>query len=170
MNKKALIEAALFMSAKPLSIEELEKLSGLNKEDVKNIIEELINDYESEERGIHLLKIGETYKFYVKPQYIRYVRHLTPYSDMKKGLLKVLALVAYKNGITQSEIVKVIGNRTYEYVRELENRRLIKTVKEGRTKVLVPTKEFAEYFGLKDPEEIKRFFKGVLNEEGDNSS
>ncbi len=170
MNKKALIEAALFMSVKPLSIEDLEKISNMKKEDVIAILEEIKKDYEKEDRGIHLLKIGDTYKFYVKPEYIRYVRHLTPYSDMKKGLLRVLALVAYKNGITQSDIVKVIGNRTYEYVKELENRRLIKTVKQGRTKVLVPTKEFAEYFGLKSPEEIKNFFKGVIDEEGDNSS
>lgn len=163
MNKKALIEAALFMSSKPLSLEEFMKITNSNEEEIKQILEELKRDYESEERGVHLIKIGEKFKLYVKPEYVRFVRHLTPYADMKKGLLRVLALVAYKNGITQSEIVKVIGNRTYEYVKELESRGLIKTVKQGRTKVLLPTKEFADYFGLKSPEEAKKFFEGVIN-------
>ncbi len=162
MNLKALIEAALFMSAKPLSVEELSKISGADEENVLEILEKIKNDLENPERGIHLVRIGDKFKLYVKPEYVRFVRYLTPYSDMKKGLLRVLALVAYKDGITQSEIVKVIGNRTYEYVRELESRGLIRTVKQGRTKVLLPTKEFAEYFGLKSPEEAKRFFEGVI--------
>ncbi len=168
MNRKALIEAALFMSSRPLSAEELAKVSGASKEEVLSIIEELKKDLENPERGVHLIKIGEKFKLYVKPEYVRFVRHLTPYSDMKKGHLRVLALVAYKEGVTQSEIVKVIGNRTYEYVRELVERGLIKAVKQGRTKVLIPTKEFADYFGLKSPEEAKKFFEGVINAKGND--
>ena len=170
MNKKALIEAALFMSSKPLSRKELANITGSTEEEVESILEELKRDLESPERGLHLVKIGEKYKMYVKPEYVRFVRHLTPYSDMKKGHLRVLALVAYKQGITQSEIVKVIGNRTYEYVRELVERGLIKAVKQGRTKVLIPTKEFADYFGLKSPEEAKKFFEGVINAKRDDES
>lgn len=177
MNKKALIEAALFMAAKPLSLEELAKIARASKEEVKEILMNLKKDMESEERGIYLVQLGERYKLYVKPQYVRFVRHLTPYSDMKKAHLRVLALVAYKNGITQSEIVKLIGNRTYEYVRELEERGLIRTEKRGKTKVLLPTKAFAEYFGFKTPEDVKAFFENVMKNEpaksetkGDDSS
>ncbi|HIQ49951.1 MAG TPA: SMC-Scp complex subunit ScpB [Nanoarchaeota archaeon] len=170
MNKKALIEAALFMSTKPLSIKELTKIANSSEEEIKNILEELKKEFESPERGVHLIKMGNGYKLYVKPEYVRFVRHLTPYSDMKKGHLRVLALVAYKNGITQSEIVKVIGNRTYEYVRELIERGLIRAVKEGRTIKLLPTKEFANYFGLKTPEEAKKFFEGVINAKRNDKS
>ncbi len=162
MNKKALLEAALFMSSKPLDVKELAKIANLSEEEVLKILEELKRDLESDERGIYLVRIGEKFKLYVKPEYVRFVRHLTPYSDMKKGLLRVLAVIAYKGEITQSEIVKVIGNRTYEYVRELEQRGLVKSVREGRTKKLVLTKAFADYFGLRSPEEAKKFFEGAL--------
>ena len=170
MNKKALIEAALFMSSKPLSVEELAKIADSSEVEIKSILEELEKQFESPERGVYLIKTGNGFKLYVKPEYVRFVRHLTPYSDMKKGHLRVLALVAYKNGITQSEIVKVIGNRTYEYVRELVERGLIRAVKEGRTIKLLPTKEFANYFGLKTPEEAKKFFEGVINAKRNDKS
>ncbi len=168
-NLKALIEAALFMSTKPLSIKELCRIARRSEEEVARALEEVKKELEKEEHGIYLVRIGDAFKLYVKPEYASFVRGLTPYSDMKKGLLRVLALVAYKNGITQSEIVKVIGNRTYEYVRELESRGLIKTVREGRTKKLVLTKAFADYFGLRSPEEARKFFEGAENERNEQS-
>ena len=164
MNKKALVEAALFISAKPLSAKDLANIINSSEEEVIKLVQQLEKDLASEERGVHIIRMGDKFKMYVKPEYIKFVRHLTPYSDMKKAHLRVLALVAYKQKITQAEIVKIIGNRTYEYVRELEQRGLIKSLKQGRTKVLVPTKVFAEYFGLKSPEEVKKFFEGVMNE------
>jgi chromosome segregation and condensation protein ScpB len=44
-------------------------------------------------------------------------------------------------------------------VKRLEERGLIKTVKHSRTKALIATKEFANYFGLENPEDIKKFFE-----------
>jgi segregation and condensation protein B len=162
MNKKALLEAALFMAANPLRLKDLSKLIGEDEETTLNLLEEIKREMEREDRGIYLVRSEDKFRFHVKPEYVRFVRHLTPYSELKKGLLRVLALVAYKQPITQSEIVKVIGNRTYEYVRELEARGLIKTIRQGRTRALVPTKEFANYFGLQKPEDAKRFFEQVF--------
>ena len=98
----------------------------------------------------------------VEPDYVQMVRPLTPYNDLSRGLLRVLALVAYKQPITQSDIVKVLGNRAYEYVKKLEGRGLVNTVKHGRTKALVATKEFANYFGLEKTEDLKKL--GVKTE------
>lgn len=163
MNKKALIEAALFMANKPLTLKELIKIAGEEKS-AKTIIEELKKELAKEERGLILIESREGYQFRVKPEYVPLVRHLTPYQDLSKGLLRVLALVAYKQPITQAEIVKVIGNRTYEYIRELEDRGLIRTVKQSRTKALIPTKDFASYFGLEKPEDAKKFFEKINSE------
>jgi segregation and condensation protein B len=77
----------------------------------------------------------------------------------------VLALVAYKQPITQSQIVKVIGNRAYDYVKILEQRGMIRTEKHSRTKALIATKEFANYFGLESTEDLKKFFKEMAENE-----
>jgi len=161
-NKKALIESALFMANEPLSLKELAQLAGDEKA-ARTAMDELKKELANEERGIILIESREGCQLRVKPEYVPMVRHLTPYQDLNKGLLRVLALVAYKQPITQSEIVKVIGNRAYEYVRDLEGRGLIRAVKQGRTKALIATKEFASYFGLEKPEDAKKFFEKINN-------
>jgi len=161
---KAKIEAALFMSNRPVSIRELSKLLRKDTEKIKEGLLELRNDLENDSRGVHLIETSNGFQMKVKTQYTSLVRTLTPYQDLGRGLLRVLALVAYKQPITQAEIVKVIGNRTYEYVKKLEERRLIRTIKAGRTKALIATKEFANYFGLEKPEDIKRFFEEMSEE------
>ncbi|MFQ6020891.1 MAG: SMC-Scp complex subunit ScpB [Candidatus Aenigmatarchaeota archaeon] len=161
---KPAIEAALFMTNEPISIERLSKLFRKDSEKIKEIIQELKQEYENEDHGIHVLETSQGFQIRVKTEFAPMVRGLTPYQDLGRGLLRVLALVAYKQPITQAEIVKVIGNRTYEYVRKLEERGLIKTQKCSRTKALIATKGFANYFGLEKPEDIKKFFEEMSEE------
>ncbi len=164
MEKKALLEAAFFMSNKLLSLKDITEILGVSEKEAKKLVSELRAELEREGRGVYIIEAKDGYRMHVKPEYSQHVRHLTPYHDMGKGLLRVLALVAYKQPITQSEIVKVIGNRTYEYVKELESRGLIRTIKHKRTKALVATKEFAEYFGIENPQDVKRFFEKQMED------
>ena len=162
---KSAIEAALFMSNDPISADDLAKMFKSEAIEVKEVLDELKRELEEAHHGIHLLETESGYQIRVKPELAPHVRNLTPYQDLGRGLLRVLALVAYKQPITQSEVVKVIGNRAYEYVKRLEERGLIKTMKHSRTKALIATKEFANYFGLENPEDIKKFFKDMVKED-----
>ncbi|UCG95202.1 MAG: SMC-Scp complex subunit ScpB [archaeon] len=159
MREKALLEAALFISDKPLPVQELGKISGLSEGKVKKLLEELDVELTQEHRGIGLLKIDDNYHLKVKEEYLDKVSHLTPYADLSRAMLKVLSLAVYKKDITQSEIVKTIGNRAYDYVKELELRGLIKTEKSGRTKILILTEEFMRYFGVSSRQELLDRFK-----------
>ena len=164
-NRKPMLEAILFQSHEALPPERLAKLMDIDIVRVKDLLEEFKKELQNEDRGIHLIDTSEGWQLRVKPDYVKYVRGLTPYHDLSKGLLRVLALVAYKQPITQSEIVKVIGNRAYEYVKILEQKGMIRTVKSGRTKALIATKGFAEYFGLESPDDAKKLFESILKEE-----
>src|SRR3989344_7601795 len=160
-NKKALLEAALFMANEPMKFEKLMRVVSVDAARLQEMLAEMKKNFESEERGIYLLETAEGWILKTKPEYLNSVRALSPYQDLSKGLLRVLALVAYKQPITQSEIVRVIGNRTYEYVKQLEQKGMIRTVKSGRSKALIATKEFAEYFGLENPEDAKKLFESL---------
>src|SRR3989339_322861 len=72
----------------------------------------------------------------VKSEYVDKVSHLTPHADLSRGLLRVLSIISYHEPVSQSDIVKVVGNRTYEYVKELESRGLVKSEKKSRTRML----------------------------------
>ena len=95
----------------------------------------------------------------VKEAFEEKVSHLTPHADLSRGLLRVLSIIAYHEPIKQADIVKIVGNRVYDYVKELEEKGLVKTEKKSRTKVLSLTPQFEEYFGVK-----KKFMKEKINE------
>jgi len=160
-NRKPILEAALFMAQNAVPADRLARMIDVDIVRLKELVEELKKDLQDENRGIHLIESDEGYQLRVKPDYVKYVRSLTPFKDLNRGLLRVLAMVASQQPITQSQIVKVIGNRTYEYVKILEKKGMIRTIKTGRTKALVATKGFADYFGLESPEDAKKLFENL---------
>lgn len=170
-EKKNLIEGALFMGDS-VPIEELMEISGATEEEVHEIIKELRTDYK--DRAVEIVRIKDEYKLGVKNDINEEVSHLAPHADISPGPLRTLAIIAFKQPVKQSEIVKVQGNRVYDYVKELEERELIESEKEGRTKVLSTSPEFESYFGMSS-EELKELKKkkglGVEDdEEGDDES
>ena len=147
-RKLALLEAVLFTTSDPVTFNELQKLLHARKNELEALLKALQDRYSQEGHGIRLSEIGG-FKLIVKQEYAEAVASLTPHADLTRGLLRVLSIIAYHQPIKQSDIVKVVGNRTYEYVKELEERGLIKVEKKARTKLLSTTLHFEEYFGAK---------------------
>jgi segregation and condensation protein B len=164
MNQKALLEAALFVSDKPLSLEKLSKIAGVGSEqEVKQLLAELQQKLAKEDRGIELTETPEGYELRVKQEYRERVVRLAPFADLSDGMMRTLAIVAAKQPIKQSLIVKYQGNKTYGYVVGLEEKGLIKTEKYGRTKIITTTPDFEKYFG-KSSEEIKKVLESKQKE------
>ena len=155
MNTKALLEAALFVSDKPLSVERLSKILDINPEEVKKLLLKIQVELQQEDHGIELVETPEGFEFRVKQEYRDKVAKLAPFADLSDGMMRTLAIVAVKQPVKQSLIVKYQGNKAYGYIAALEEKGLIKSEKFGRTKLLSTTTEFEKYFG-KSSEEIKR--------------
>lgn len=147
-QKLALLEATLFTTNEALGMEELQKLLKARKEEIDALMKLLEEKYSSPESGIKLSAVGG-YKLIVKETFLDKVSHLTPHADLSRGLLRVLSIIAYHEPIKQADIVKIVGNRTYDYVKELEEKGLVKSEKKSRTKLLSLTPQFEEYFGVK---------------------
>jgi len=163
MNDKhlATLEAMLFMTSRPLSIEEIQKEIKIKSEEIEELLRILKEKYSGSEHGIMLSEVGG-YRITVRPDFVAKVAHLTPHADISRGVLRILSIIAYNQPIKQSDIVKVIGNRTYEYVKELEERGFIRWEKKSRTKLLFTTSHFEEYFNVKTEE-----LKGKIDEKRD---
>jgi segregation and condensation protein B len=155
MNMKALLEAALFVSDKPLTLEKLSKVMSCSQQEVKEQMIRLQTDLKTEDRGVELVETPEGFELRVKPDYREKVVRLAPFADLSDGMMRTLAIVAAKQPVKQSLIVKVQGNKTYGYIVGLEDKGLIKTEKYGRTKIITTTPDFEKYFG-KSSEEIKK--------------
>ena len=124
---KKLIEAALFMSARTLTTDEISKITGFPSGKVEDGLNELSREYEG--KGIEIVRGADGWGMRVKPDLLPKVAHLTPYSDLRDGHKRTLALVAYKEPIKQSEIVRIQGNKSYAYIKLLIKKGLIKCLK-----------------------------------------
>ncbi|MFO7872194.1 MAG: SMC-Scp complex subunit ScpB [Candidatus Undinarchaeales archaeon] len=156
---KKLIEAALFISGRALTVEDLKSISGAEPEEIKSHIQEIKKEYEERNAPIELLESMDGYKFGVKSEYLPKVKDLAPQMDMGRALVRILSFVAYKQPIKQSDLVKRFGNRVYDYVKELRKRGLIRTDKHKRTKMLTTTRKLLDYLGEEDIKNIQTALK-----------
>ena len=153
MTQQKILEAALFMSARPLMLDELGKILGVHSMGyVKEMLEKLQKDYES--RGMEIVNTPQGWVMQVRQELLSKVAHLTPYADISEGCKRSLAIIAYKEPVQQSEIIKIQGNKAYTYLKHLQKRNLIRAEKKGRTKIIKLTPDFERYFG-EEKETIK---------------
>lgn len=153
---KTLIEAALFIAGRPLSLAELKELTKLDEPAINSLINEMSSDYDS--HSFKIMKNNDLFELRVKTEHSKKVMHLAPNQDFSRGLLQTLAVIAYKNPIKQSVVIKIRGNRCYDHMVELEKRGLIKREPWGHTNKISITNHFLEYFGLETPEDVKTAF------------
>lgn len=163
MNPKAQIEAALFISDGPLTLEKLSKIAGVGLEEIKQIISQMQVEMAKEDRGIDLVETPEGCEFRIKEPYRTKVVRLAPYADMSDGMKRTLGIIVFKQPVKQSLIVKYQGNKAYGYIDGLEKKGLISTEKYGRTKLCKTTLDFEKYFG-KTPEEVRANLRTKMTE------
>ena len=155
---KKLVEAALFVADRPLRPEELSKVTGVNVGHVSKVLGELRNEYDG--RALEIAETPEGWHMRVRHDVLPRVAHLTPHSDLTEGCKRTLALILYKEPVKQSDIIKIQGNKAYEYIKKLQKKGLVKGVNKGHTKILELTQEFESYFG-----ERKESLKTRMQEE-----
>lgn len=158
---KRIIEALLFVSDKPVSIDTLKDvLRNIEPAQVREIIVELNGEYESQGRSFSVKEIAGGFQMLTDPVYSKWISALYKRgSDRLTGpSLETLAIVAYKQPITRSDIEIIRGVNVDGVLRTLEERNLIKTKGRldapGRPILYVTTNEFLQHFGLRSLEEL----------------
>ena len=149
MSTMKLIEAALFMSTQPVSLEEVARITGLESpKKAFVLIEDFAREFNKSNSALEIVVTHDNkYCMQVKNKYMAKVSHLAVTTDFSKAVLRTLAIVAYKQPIRQSIVVKMRGNKAYDHVNALAEEGFVTKVKESNTYSLETTKKFEEYFG-----------------------
>ncbi|MBN1160212.1 MAG: SMC-Scp complex subunit ScpB [Candidatus Diapherotrites archaeon] len=160
MIEKQVVEAALFLAAKPLSVQQLaEILETGAMADVETAVKELQKDYSTRDSSLEILNMGKGYKIHVKPQYLSKVSTLAATTDLGKGDLRTLAFIVFNQPVKQSEVVKTRGSNAYSHIKKLREMSFVRAKKERNTYILETGKAFRKYFG-EDPSTIKERLLG----------
>jgi segregation and condensation protein B len=159
---KAIVEALLFASGdEGLSLKQLTVVLELEEQEVIDILEELSQSYRGNERGIELVVVAGQYQLTTKKDHAIYLKRLVEApvnASLSQAALETLAIVAYRQPITRTEIEEIRGVKTERPIQTLVAKILIKEVGRaegtGRAILYGTTKEFLEYFGLKSIKEL----------------
>ena len=160
-TQKGIIEAMLFVSGEPLSLKELALHLEASPKYLEEVLEELIEDYQEEDRGIKLIRINGDYQLVTKNEYSDYIQKLLKKNkrqSLSQASLESLAIVAYKQPITRIDIDEIRGVKSDSAISRLMDKELIKEVGRlevpGRPILYCTTEEFLRQFGVHDLKEL----------------
>lgn len=154
------IEALLFASGQPLTIERLEKILNIPREHIKLLIEQLRQEMASSSRGLTIVEVAGGFQLCTKPELYTVVAQLAQTQQVKlsSAALETLAIVAFKQPVTRQEIESIRGVNSERIINHLLELEFIKETgrKEavGRPILYGTTHQFLNVFGLNSLEEL----------------
>jgi len=150
--KKA--EAALFIAGKFLSVQELVALTDINPILLNQSLNSLMDKYD-DNSALEIINKGDLWKMDVKQEHRDIVNKLaTGNNEFSKAEQGTLAVIAYKQPVTQAKIIHMRGNKAYDHIKKFIELGLVKQKKAGRTYDLSLSEEFYDYFSLGKKEKL----------------
>jgi len=163
-NMKNIIEALLFASDTPITIQKLKEILELDSvRDIRKGIDDLKNHYSKTESAMTIIEVAGGFQIVSREDFASYVQKLykgRQASRLTQRALETLAIIAYKQPITKNEIENIRGVNVDGVVRTLLERNLVSI--EGRQKapgnplLYGTTRYFLEYFGLNSLEALPK--------------
>jgi segregation and condensation protein B len=158
----AVLEAILFVSGEPMSLEDLsEVLEGTEPERIRQALDHLRQNYDSAGRGLQIVEVAGGYQIATRSEcapWIRSLEKIKTATRLSRSGLETLAIVAYKQPVTRGEIEAIRGVDSAYVLKTLLERRIVKIAGRreglGRPILYGTTREFLQYFGLKDLSEL----------------
>jgi len=150
------VEAALFISARYLSVQELVELTDINPLLLKELLEKLREYYQKIDSAIEILNKDDLWKMDIKQEYFNMINKLaTGKAEFSKAEQETLAILAYKQPVKQSVIIKIRGNKAYDHIKHFTDIGLLKAKRAGHTLELTLSESFYDYFHLEKKEKNK---------------
>jgi segregation and condensation protein B len=163
-NRKSVIEALLLASEKPLPLEQIRiVLDNLDAAETRRLVEELKVEYEQANRGIRIAEIAGGFQMITAAVFAPFLKKLFKDRNaekLSKPALETLAIIAYKQPLTRTEIELLRNVNVDGVIKSLVDKNLIRIAGRkkapGRPCVYGTTRQFLEHFGLKSLEDLPK--------------
>lgn len=160
-DAKKVVEAVLFSSSGVLTGQNLASILGnTTPSHVATLVESLNQDYEQSSRSFRIQPVAGGYQMRTLPIYRTWVQKAEPLKPVKltQPALETLAIVAYRQPVTRSDVESLRGVDCSHALRALLERRLVRIVGKdkspGRPILYGTTREFLSLFNLNDLREL----------------
>ena len=164
---KSALETMMFMWGEPLEVKDAADVLEADKNDIRELFRELQAEYEQEGRGIRIREVDDAFGFVTLAENDMFLQKLcTPVRvrRLSQAALEVLAIIAYRQPVTRSEIDSIRGIKSERVIDGLIDKGLVeisgRSEGVGRPLIYATTKEFLKKFGfssLKDLPEVPEY-------------
>jgi segregation and condensation protein B len=164
MEIKSKIESLLFVSAKPVSVKMLSKLSGDKFKEVKNACEALMKEFKEKDGGLQIIKNGENYQMVSSSKNAdliqKFVKNETK-GELSRPSLETLTIITYRSPVSKTDLDRIRGVNCSLILRNLLIRGLIeaKNDKVKNETYYSPSFDFIKYLGINDVKELPDYDK-----------
>jgi len=155
-NLQQLVEAFVFASETPISLDRLCVLLEQPKAVLRPIIEELQDQFSTSDRGFYLAEVAGGYQFRTVAELAPWLRKLSKEraTRFSRAALETLAIIAYRQPVTRAEIEYLRGVDSGGVMKTLLDKNLLRILGKkdvpGRPLVYGTSRQFLELFGLRD--------------------
>ena len=183
---KCALQAILFASGVPVPLETISRALEQKPKQTQLILEELIREYSSEEYGIKIVRLEDSYQMCSKKEYGEYIRRVMDIkrnAPLSQAAMEVLAVIAYNQPVTKAFIEQVRGVDCSGVVGSLASKGLIEEKGRlelpGRPLLYGTTDNFLRCFQIEsldelpvpvNQEEIGNKEKSAANDENNEES
>jgi segregation and condensation protein B len=163
LSVESVVEAVLFASDEPLTVERLANIVGTSVKQIRRNVKNLNDKYEANNNAFRIEQIAGGYQMLTLSPYNHWLQKLLrarSESKLSPAALETLAIIAYKQPVIRTDIEAIRGVAVGEIVRGLMYKGLVKIV--GRAEVLGrpmlygTTKKFLEVFGLNSLKDLPK--------------
>lgn len=165
---ESLLEATLFGAGRSMTVDELSESLGYDSVEMIDSLNSLQATLKRRRGGaLQIAEIGNRWAIEVKPQIADHLPKEAR-TEMPQKLLKAAALIAYHQPMAQSRLVELLGQKAYDYVRELAQLGMVDRRKDGNTRRLITTRRFSESFGcpFTERKKVKAWFREKVQSSG----
>ena len=161
---KMIVEGLLLAAGRPLSLDNISQVFSdederPEKKELRTVMEAIADS--CDDRGFELIEVASGYRFQVKQELGDWVAKLWDEKQPRytRALLETLALIAYRQPITRGDIEEIRGvGVSANIIRTLLDREWVRVVGHqdvpGRPAMFATTKQFLDYFNLKNLDEL----------------
>jgi segregation and condensation protein B len=153
---RTVVESLLFLAEGPLTVEELRVATGLDPARLEKALDQLSGHHREGISGVVLHEVAGGWQLRTSPDNADFARRFLRVKPQRltRAALETLAIVAYRQPVTRPEIEEIRGVDCGAVVKALLERRLVKILgkkeEPGRPILYGTTREFLEFFSLKD--------------------
>ena len=170
-KQQGIIESILFAAGREVSLKELMGATELGSDEISSVIEVMKNDYSSENRGIEIIKVNDSYQLCAKKEnydYIYPVFDKRSKPNLSPAAFEVISIIAYNPKITRAGIEAIRGVSSDGSIYKLLEYELIQEAGRmdapGRPTMYEVSPKFLKLFGLTSLDELPELPRYRLDE------